>query len=91
MRNIECHYKDGSLVFCTTHAYNYQIAHKILNEFTVMGLVATVRGKSGGLFNVIGRLPVNYDPFINNVNKWNEVILELKRTKETLEQKVQAF
>ncbi|NIJ53987.1 hypothetical protein [Dyadobacter arcticus] len=91
MKNIECHYKDGSLIFCTTHSYNYTTAHKILDVFNVQGLISVMRKKSGDSFLIIGSLPVNYDPFNNHNNDWNAVISELKRTKETLELEVQAF
>ncbi|KAA0993117.1 hypothetical protein [Dyadobacter aurulentus] len=91
MKNIECHYKDGSLVFCTTHCYPYAKAHKILDVFNVMGLVSRIRLKSGQSFNVIGRLPVNYDPFIPDQGKWTDVVSRLVETKQALENEVQAI
>ncbi|MCE6990021.1 hypothetical protein [Dyadobacter sp. CY323] len=90
MRNIECHYNDGSLVFCTTQDYTITNAHKILNIFHVAGLVSTIREKSNDLFNVVGQLPVDYDPFGTNSDKWSEVVSELTKTKEVLEQEVKA-
>ncbi|WP_215233328.1 hypothetical protein [Dyadobacter linearis] len=88
MKNIECHYKDGSLVFCTTNSYTYATAHKILDVFNFLGLVSRIRLKSGQSFNVVGRLPVNYDPFIPDQGKWNDVVSQLVETKQALEKEV---
>lgn len=84
-KHIECHYKDGALVFCTTENYSYQTASKILDIFNVLGLVSAVREKSNNLFNVVGKLHVNYDPFLKQENKWNDLLLQLVRTKSMLE------
>lgn len=84
-KHIECHYKDGALVFCTTENYPYQTASKILDIFNVLGLVSAVREKSNNLFNVVGKLHVNYDPFLKQENKWNDLLLQLVRTKSMLE------
>jgi hypothetical protein len=91
MKNIECHYKDGSLIFCTKHGYTYPNAHRILDIFNINGLISTVREKPDHLFNVVGRLPVNYDPFSNHSKKWNYVVSELKRTKATLEEDIRGI
>ncbi|WP_026631535.1 hypothetical protein [Dyadobacter alkalitolerans] len=92
MKNhIECHYKDGALVFCTTHSYSYTTAHQILDVFNVLGLVSKLRVKSSDLFSVVGRLHVNYDPFQNDPGKWSEVVSELVRNKTFLEEKLESF
>ncbi|MCF2490954.1 hypothetical protein [Dyadobacter sp. CY347] len=92
MKNhIECHYKDGALVFCTTHSYSYNTAHEILNVFNVLGLVSKLRVKPANLFGVVGRLHVDYDPFHNDPGKWNEVVSELVRNKTFLEERICSF
>ncbi|MCF0051944.1 hypothetical protein MUK70_09140 [Dyadobacter chenwenxiniae] len=92
MKNhIECHYKDGALVFCTTHGYSYSRAHEILDVFNVLGLVSKLRNKSSDLFWVVGRLHVDYDPFQHEPEKWNQVVSELVRNKTFLEEKLEAF
>ncbi|TLV03109.1 hypothetical protein [Dyadobacter luticola] len=91
MKNIECYYKDGSLIFCTTQEYPYNTANKILNVFNLLGLNSTVREKSQDQFNVVGHLQVNYDPFIHQEKKWKDVIFQLKRTKDLLETKMKSF
>lgn len=89
--NIECHYKDGALVFCTTHSYSYSTAHEILNVFNVLGLVSKLRTKSSDLFSVVGRLHVDYDPFQNKPEKWGEVVSKLVKNKAFLENRLQSF
>ncbi|KQS28119.1 hypothetical protein ASG33_17180 [Dyadobacter sp. Leaf189] len=91
MKNIECHYKDGSLVFSTTKSYSYATAHEVLDAFNLVGLNSRIRLKSGESFNVIGRLHVNYDPFKVNHGNWNEVVSALMHTKRELESRVQAL
>jgi len=92
MKNhIECHYKDGALVFCTTHSYSYSKANEILDVFNLLGLVSKMRVKSANMFGVVGRLHVDYDPFHNEPEKWSLVVSELVRNKTFLEEKLEAF
>jgi hypothetical protein len=91
MKSIECHYKDGSLVFCTTKSYPYAAAHKILDAFNVLGLTSKMRVKADESFNVVGRLPVDYDPFAENHDNWDQVVSTLVHTKRELETQVQAL
>lgn len=89
--NIECHYKDGALVFCTTHSYTYSTAHEILDVFNVLGLVSKMRVRSTDLFSVVGRLHVDYDPFQHKPEQWSEVVSELVKNKTFLEKRLQTF
>jgi len=90
-KHIECHYKDGALVFCTTDNYPFQTASKILDAFKVIGLVSAVREKSNNLFGVVGKLYVNYDPFIKQENKWNDMVSQLVHTKDMLENNLKSI
>jgi hypothetical protein len=90
-KHIECHYKDGALVFCTTDNYPFQTASKILDAFKVIGLVSAVREKSNNLFAVVGKLHVNYDPFIKQENKWNDMVSQLVHTKDMLENNLKSI
>lgn len=92
MKNhIECHYKDGALVFCTTHNYSRKTAAEILDVFNVLGLVSEIRDKPSNQFGVIGRLKVDYDPFQGEPGKWSDLISELTRNKSFLEERLEAF
>ena len=89
--NIACHYKDGALIFCTTHDYSYNEAHEVLNVFNVLGLVSRLRVKSNDIFTVVGRLNVGYDPFHNEPGKWTEVMSQLVKNKSILEKQLEAI
>ncbi|QRQ99933.1 hypothetical protein [Dyadobacter sandarakinus] len=90
-KSVKCYYKDGSLIFITTSSYPYPTAHKIRGVFNVLGLVSSVSKKSNDLFDVVGRLYVNYDPFNSHAAKWEDVIIKLSRMKATLEDKLRIF
>ena len=90
-KHIICHYKNGSLLFCTTEVFQLTAAHEILNIFNDQGLTSLLEQKAKNLFHVVGRMYVDYDPFVNGNNKWGELLSQMSCTKNVLEDKLKPF
>ncbi|WP_221391663.1 hypothetical protein [Dyadobacter sp. NIV53] len=90
-KHIICHYKNGSLLFCTTEGFQPKTAHQILDIFNHQGLTSLLEPKAKNLFQVVGRMFVDYDPFADGTSKWRKVISQMTCTKDALENKLKPF
>jgi hypothetical protein len=85
---IVCHYKNGSLVFCTTSAYEKKAADQIVKIFRTNLLTTASRPLRNGLFKVTGRINLHYDPFSNGVLQWEDVVKQMSSILNTLEKEL---
>lgn len=90
-KHIICHYKNGALLFCTVDCFKPKTAHKILDIFNTQGLISMLEPKTNNLFLVVGRIHVDYDPFVNGNSKWGELLSQMTNTKQVLEDKLKPF
>ena len=90
-KHITCHYKNRALLFCTIEAFQHETAHKILNIFNAHGLTSILEQNSKSFFQIIGRMHVDYDPFVNGTQEWEEVLAQMKCTKNELEDILKPF
>lgn len=87
-RQVVCHYKNGSLLFCTVGSYKREKACQILEVFTSQKLTSAVQPVGDDLFRIVGRLNLHYDPFIDSDIKWNDVLLKMNSIMSYLEENI---
>ena len=90
-KHIICNYKNGALLFCTTAAFKLDAANEILEVFNEQGLVSLLEPNAKNVFHIIGRIHVNYDPFVKGNDKWEDVLSRMTSTIDILEAKLKAF
>ncbi|HEV7379184.1 MAG TPA: hypothetical protein VGN64_05280 [Dyadobacter sp.] len=84
-KHIICHYKNGSLVFSTTSAYEKNSADQIVDVFRKYKLTTASRPIHHGQFKVSGRINLHYDPFTSNELQWDEVVRQMTLILNVLE------
>ena len=87
-KHINCHYKNGSLLFCTNDTFPPGVAGIILDIFNQQGLLSILELKAKGCYKVVGKMNVNYDPFEKDHVAWSEVVSKMTITMEVLEAKL---
>jgi len=90
-KHIICNYKNGALLFCTTEAFKLDAANEILEVFNEQGLVSLLEPNAKNVFHIIGRIHVNYDPFVKGNDKWEDVLTRMTSIIEILEAKLKAY
>lgn len=86
---IICHYKNGSLVFSTTSAYEKRSADQIADVFRKYELTTASRPYRPDQFRVTGRINLHYDPFSHGELQWDEVVSQMTLILNVLEGELQ--
>ena len=90
-KQVVCHYKNGSLLFCTTGGYTKEHACQIMEVFASQKLTSAMQPVGNNLFRIIGRLNVHYDPFGKSDVKWDDVLSTMNSTINGLEENMKGF
>ena len=90
-KNVVCHYKNGSLLFCTTKGYAREQACHIMEVFASHKLTSAMQPLGNSLFRIVGRLNVHYDPFGGSDVKWDDVLSTMNATISGLEENMKGF
>lgn len=72
-------------------AFKSDAAHEILEVFNEQGLISVLEPRAKNVFHIIGRIHVDYDPFVKSDDKWEDVLSQMTLTKEILEDKLKPF
>jgi len=87
-KHINCHYKNGSLLFCTNDTFPPGVAGIVLDIFNQQGLISSLEPKTKGCYKIVGKMNVNYDPFEKDHVEWAEVVSKMTITLDVLEGKL---
>jgi hypothetical protein len=90
-KRINCHYKNGSLLFCTAKGYTRDRACQIMEVFTSQKLTAVMQPLEGNMFRIVGRLNTHYDPFLSNSTKWDDLLAAMHTTMDILEENIKTL
>ncbi len=86
---VVCQYKNGSLLFGTVEGYTEVKASQIQEIFKKEKLITELRSVDQKLFTVIGKLQMDYDPFVSGVVEWDEVVSQMIKTKNHLQESLE--